>query len=84
MQVPIETAQSVADRLGQIDGVVAVVLGGSRTRGTASPDSDIDLGIYYDPDQRPALEALRALAQELNDQPCPYRVKIRLRGNFAV
>ena len=48
-----DKAQTIADRLGQIDGVVAVVLGGSRARGTASPDSDIDLGIYYQPDQPP-------------------------------
>jgi predicted nucleotidyltransferase len=67
----MNTAQLVADRLGQIEGVVAVVLGGSRARGTASPDSDIDLGIYYHPDQRPSLDALRALAQELDDRHTP-------------
>jgi predicted nucleotidyltransferase len=64
----MDTAQHVAARLGQIDGVVAVVLGGSRARGTASPDSDIDLGIYYDSNHPPALNALRALAQELDDR----------------
>jgi predicted nucleotidyltransferase len=67
----MDTAQRVADRLGQIDGVVAVVLGGSRARGTASPNSDIDLGIYYHPDQPPALAALRRLAQELDDRHAP-------------
>ncbi|MBI1257271.1 MAG: DNA polymerase subunit beta [Chloroflexi bacterium] len=64
----MEIAQQVADRLGEIDGVVAVVLGGSRARGAASPNSDIDLGIYYDPDQRPSLAALRALAKDLDDR----------------
>lgn len=64
----MDTAQIVADRLEQVDGVVAVVLGGSRARGTASPNSDIDLGIYYDPAHPPALDALRALAQELDDR----------------
>ncbi len=62
------TEQLVADRLGQIEGVVAVVLGGSWSRGTARADLDIDLGIYYDPGQRPPLAALRALAQELDDR----------------
>jgi predicted nucleotidyltransferase len=61
-------AQRIADRLGQIDGVVAVVLGGSHARGTARPDSDVDLGIYYRPQQRPSLQALRALAEELDDR----------------
>ncbi len=64
----LDTAQLVAERLGQIDGVVAVVLGGSRSRGTATANSDIDLGIYYQPDQPPSLDALRALAQELDDR----------------
>ena len=64
----LTTAQLIADRLGQVEGVVAVVLGGSRSRGTATADSDIDLGIYYDPDHRPPLDALRALAQELDDR----------------
>lgn len=32
-------------------GVVGVVLGGSRARGRDRPDSDIDLGLYYDKDR---------------------------------
>ncbi len=31
-------------------GVRAIVLGGSRARGTAGPNSDYDLGLYYEPD----------------------------------
>jgi hypothetical protein len=57
--------ERIAARLGQIDGVVAVVLGGSRARGAARRDSDIDLGIYYRPAHCPSL---RALAQELDDR----------------
>ncbi len=64
----MDTAQAVADRLGQIDGVAAVVLGGSRARGAASADSDIDLGIYYHPDQPPSLQTLRDLAREIDDR----------------
>ncbi|MFN8450229.1 MAG: nucleotidyltransferase domain-containing protein [Anaerolineae bacterium] len=64
----LDTAQSIADRLGEIDGIVAVVLGGSQVRGTAAPNSDIDLGLYYDPAHPPALSVLRALAQELDDR----------------
>ena len=29
-------------------GVVAIVLGGSRSKGTHHPGSDFDLGLYYD------------------------------------
>jgi hypothetical protein len=37
----------IANKIQRVSGVTAVVLGGSRARGTARPDSDIDLGIYY-------------------------------------
>ncbi|MBI1816815.1 MAG: nucleotidyltransferase domain-containing protein [Deltaproteobacteria bacterium] len=58
--------QDVARRLAAIDGIVAVVLGGSRARGTAHAESDIDLGIYYHPDRPLDVDALRALARELD------------------
>ena len=58
-----ERLREVADRLVAVPGVSAVMLGGSRARGTARPDSDVDLGLYY----RPPLDvtALRGLAREL-------------------
>jgi predicted nucleotidyltransferase len=61
-------AERIAARLGRIPGVAAVALGGSWARGDAHPDSDLDLGIYYDPDNPPTLSALRALAEELDDR----------------
>ena len=36
-----------AERLADIDGVVAVALGGSRATGHERPDSDWDFGVYY-------------------------------------
>src|SRR5918998_1075114 len=65
MQATVELAQQIAGRLGQIEGVVAVALGGSWARGEAHPGSDVDLGIYYRNDHRPLIEALHRLAQEL-------------------
>ncbi|MFT3889855.1 MAG: nucleotidyltransferase domain-containing protein [Arachnia sp.] len=35
--------QALAEDLAGVPGVVAVVLGGSRARGTHRPDSDVDL-----------------------------------------
>ncbi len=64
----------VAERLGRIDGVAAVALGGSWAREQAHPDSDIDLGIYYHPDRRPSVRALRALAEELDGRSRPEAV----------
>jgi predicted nucleotidyltransferase len=39
--------ESVIDRFKNVQGIDAVVLGGSRATGTFTDDSDIDLGIYY-------------------------------------
>ena len=54
---------AVAERLARVDGIVAVLLGGSRARGEHTPASDVDLGLYY----RPPLDvaALAGLAREV-------------------
>lgn len=44
---------ALARELASLDGVVGVVLGGSRAGGTHRPDSDWDLGLYYRSSQRP-------------------------------
>ena len=43
-----QVTKDVSKALGSIPGIVGVVLGGSRARGTHRADSDIDIGIYYD------------------------------------
>ncbi|GAB2445112.1 nucleotidyltransferase domain-containing protein [Streptosporangium sandarakinum] len=59
--------EALAGRMAEVPGVVAVVLGGSRARGTHRPDSDLDLGLYYRGE--PDVTALRALAvQEAGEQ----------------
>lgn len=47
----------------------AVALGGSRARGTHRPDSDVDLGVYYEGDLD--LGALEHLAARWSDAPAP-------------
>lgn len=61
-------ARRLADRLVRLPGVAAVVLGGSRARGTATPESDVDLGLYYDPATPPSIDALNALARDVDDR----------------
>jgi predicted nucleotidyltransferase len=61
----------IVNRLQQVDGISAVVLGGSRARGTHTPDSDIDLGIYYNPQHPLDLPALDRVAAELDDRHQP-------------
>ncbi len=63
-----DTARRVAERLSRIDGVAAVALGGSRARGAAHENSDVDLGLYYRRERRPELSALREAAAELDER----------------
>lgn len=56
----------IVDAVKDVKGIEAIVLGGSRARGTQGPGSDIDIGLYYDRDtiDLPRLEeAARALDQ---------------------
>ena len=70
-----ELSATLAARLAQVPGVRAVSLGGSRARGQAQPDSDIDLGLYYRAEAPFDLTALSKLCRELDDsgsaQPTP-------------
>src|SRR5579862_5841875 len=58
----------VVARVSKIEGVQAIVLGGSRARETADERSDIDLGIYYDGQHPFSTAALGAAAKELDDR----------------
>jgi predicted nucleotidyltransferase len=60
--------ERVAARLRAIDGIEAIALGGSWSRGTARADSDIDLGLAYDGAHPFSLEALAEAARELDDR----------------
>jgi len=64
----LQLAQSIAEQICVLDGVKAVVLGGSYAKGTATPTSDIDLSLYYDPAHPPRLDDLRTLAGRLDDE----------------
>ncbi|MGW2407525.1 nucleotidyltransferase domain-containing protein [Streptomyces sp. NPDC001739] len=59
--------EEIATRIAQVPGVVGVMLGGSRARGTHRADSDWDLGVYYRGE--PDLTALEALAAEVTGGP---------------
>lgn len=74
----LDLAQQIAERLGEIGGVAAVALGGSRARGEARADSDVDLGIYYRDGLRPSLRELDGLARELG-----YRYPSRPATDFG-
>jgi predicted nucleotidyltransferase len=63
-----DLCQRVAARLQQIEGIEAVALGGSWSRGAARADSDIDLGLAYDGNRPFAIAELAEAARELDDR----------------
>ena len=64
-------AREVAARVADLDGVVAVALGGSAGRGLADDRSDLDLAVYYHPARPFSVARLAGLATELDDRHAP-------------
>lgn len=60
--------------LASVPGVAAIVLGGSRARGTAHDASDYDLGLYYRDRAAPDIDRLRAAVTGLVDDPAAAHV----------
>lgn len=60
--------QRITEELQEVPGVIGVVLGGSRAKGTAKPDSNIDIGIYYDESSGFKVENIARVAKKLDDE----------------
>ncbi|HHZ16691.1 MAG TPA: nucleotidyltransferase domain-containing protein [Clostridia bacterium] len=65
-----EILKAVTERLSALPCIEGIVLGGSRARGTHREDSDIDIGIYYNPASFD-LAVFNRLASELDDEHRP-------------
>lgn len=74
---------SVVNKLKLVKGIKAVVLGGSRADGSDRPDSDIDLGIYYDNPDGLDLAGIKEIANEINDTPNPIVTAIGEWGKWV-
>jgi predicted nucleotidyltransferase len=60
--------EEIVQGLANIKGIDAIVLGGSRARGTHNNLSDIDLGIYYSSETDLNIEALGRFCKEIDDE----------------
>jgi len=60
-------AERIAGHLAGVPDVVALVLGGSLARGRGVSNSDIDIGLYYQPARPPSITALERVAADLDD-----------------
>ena len=58
----------VVSEIRIVSGIKAIVLGGSRARGTNHSASDIDLGIYYDSHSPLKVKELSKVAEKLDDE----------------
>ena len=61
------TLKKIVDLLNDINGLEAIVLGGSQARGSQDNDSDIDIGLYYNPETIDLLR-LENKVQELDQE----------------
>jgi hypothetical protein len=64
-----QLSERMVTALQPVPGMAAIVLGGSRGRGTATEASDHDFGLYYEPDAPIDVTALRAAVAPLLDDP---------------
>ncbi|WFU62144.1 nucleotidyltransferase domain-containing protein [Bradyrhizobium brasilense] len=60
--------------IAAVSGVAAIVLGGSRARGTAHDTSDTDIGLYYRDGAAPDIDRLREAVTGLVDDPAAAHV----------
>jgi predicted nucleotidyltransferase len=58
----------ISRELEGIPGIIGIVLGGSRARGTHHEKSDIDIGIYYDETEGFDIRELGKVAAKLDDE----------------
>jgi Nucleotidyltransferase domain len=60
--------ERIAARIAEAPGVVSVALGGSWAREDADAESDVDFGVYYDPERPVDVEVLSGIAREIDDR----------------
>ena len=61
--------EQIVSALAAVPEVAAIALGGSRARGTETPSSDTDIGLYYRKGHAPVAVALREALTGLIDDP---------------
>jgi hypothetical protein len=73
----------IVTKLIEVDGLQAIVLGGSWASGTQRPDSDIDLGLYYNEVSPLDVNHVRMIANDLNDFPDPEVTELEGWGRWV-
>lgn len=66
-----ELLNDIVRHLTQVDNVAAVVLGGSYATGTATENSDLDIGIYYSEKTPFCIDLIRSIATKYSIDGAP-------------
>lgn len=61
-----QNLKELVNSISQVKGIKAIVLGGSYARGTAKPESDIDLGLYYSDKDLLDISSIRQIVAEIS------------------
>lgn len=61
----------MVNELAKVDGIQAVVLGGSHATGRANENSDIDLGLYYEANNPFSIDTIREFAKTYSEKAQP-------------
>jgi hypothetical protein len=75
--------QNIVDRLIEVDGLQAIVVGGSQASETQRPDSDIDVGLYYNESSPLDIHHVRKIASALNDLADPEVTELGRWGKWV-
>ncbi|GER89616.1 hypothetical protein KDW_37780 [Dictyobacter vulcani] len=75
--------QQIVEKLKNVQGLKAVVLGGSYASNTQRTDSDLDIGLYYEADNPLDIEHVRSIAREINDFPDPVVTDLGRWGTWV-
>ncbi len=75
--------ENIVVQLEAVQGLQAIVLGGSYASGTQHSNSDIDIAIYYGEAQPLDTERIRAIAIMLHDTPDPVVTEIGGWGRWV-
>lgn len=66
-----ELLDEIVNRLSNIAGMAAIVLGGSYASGTQRATSDLDIGLYYHESKPFSIEEVRCIAEEISVESNP-------------
>ena len=83
MHKSLNLDEAILARFCEQHHIRRLALFGSQLKGTARPDSDIDLLVEFDPEHIPGLFAIAGMELELSDMLGGRKVDLRTAGDLS-